>query len=57
MSRICGWVENSEGTWATGCGHLFELNDGSPSENSMKFCCFCGCKLEETKYVEVPVDE
>lgn len=44
----CAWTqEEDEGAWATDCGELFVLNDGVPSENRMRFCCYCGGALTE----------
>ena len=37
----CAWRED-EGVWETDCGETFVLNDGTPYENGMRFCCFCG---------------
>jgi hypothetical protein len=49
----CGWTQDSDGSaWATGCGHLFEVNDGTPKENGMCWCCFCGRELKETPYTD-----
>ena len=51
----CGWTQESDGSaWATGCGHLFEVNDGTPKENGMGFCCFCGRTMSESPYAEEP---
>jgi hypothetical protein len=47
----CTWQYNSdefgEDTWATSCGETFLINDGVPSDNKMKFCCYCGGSLVE----------
>jgi hypothetical protein len=48
----CGWTENSEGLWDTGCGHVFIFTEGDPRENEFKYCCFCGGKLEQSSYSE-----
>lgn len=49
----CGWTEESEGiAWATGCGHLFDVNDGTPKQNGMNYCCFCGRSLIQTPYTD-----
>ena len=48
----CVWSEDSDGTWQTSCEQAFCLNDGSPSDNDMKYCCYCGKALAECKYVE-----
>lgn len=31
--------------WATTCDHEFILNDGTPKDNEMVYCPFCGKKL------------
>jgi hypothetical protein len=42
----CEWVgDNRDGALETTCGHVFELNHGTPRENGMKFCCYCGKPL------------
>lgn len=43
----CGWVQEDESSdaWNTGCGRTFLINDGTPSENGMRYCCFCGKTL------------
>lgn len=47
---VCVWTEDgSYSCWETGCGQSFCLEDGTPKDNSMKFCCFCGEKLRERK--------
>jgi hypothetical protein len=52
MSKYCKWVEDEEGYYETKCGHYFVINDGTPSENDMVFCCYCGKKIKERNYVE-----
>jgi hypothetical protein len=52
-AAACVWSQDSAGSsWATGCGQLFELNEGTPKENRMGFCCYCGRTLNEHPYVE-----
>ena len=48
----CHWTEDDDGNWETECGNAFCLEDGPPKENSMRYCCYCGRKLEEVLYVE-----
>jgi hypothetical protein len=52
----CTWKvgagEWDEGIWETICGKAFQFEDGSPSENDMKFCCYCGKPLKEIKFEE-----
>jgi len=43
-SKHCEWYEVGE-MWETTCGHAFVLNYGTPSENEMRFCCYCGGEL------------
>lgn len=38
--------------WDTTCGHAFEVTTGTPLENGMEFCCYCGKKLAETVYAK-----
>lgn len=43
VPMTCTWAEDDEtGNYATTCGHVFALNDGGPTDNDMKFCCYCG---------------
>jgi hypothetical protein len=43
---VCLW-NNVDGCWETTCGNAFEINDGTPAENNMTYCCYCGGKVEE----------
>ena len=51
---LCNWAQYDDeyGSWETNCGQAFVLDEGTPSENTMKFCCYCGRPLTETPYVE-----
>lgn len=48
----CLWYEQDEDgeVWSTGCGNLFGITSGTPSENSFKFCCYCGRPLVEERH-------
>ena len=51
-TRACHWWsedDNYEDEWRTQCGGLFTLTCDTPKEHGMKFCCYCGKKLEEGK--------
>lgn len=52
LSTECHWSQDSEDgdTWAAQCGRYFTINDGSPSDNEMRFCCFCGKPLVEIRF-------
>jgi hypothetical protein len=43
---VCLWKKGWD-CWETTCGNAFEISDGTPSENNMKYCCYCGGKVEE----------
>lgn len=45
----CDWHqdEHQGETWGTDCGHYFTIIDGSPADNEMKFCPFCGDEIEQ----------
>lgn len=49
-TQQCEWTQDSDGTWNTECGQLFIVNDGTPEDNNMKFCAFCGEKLIQNEY-------
>ena len=49
----CVWIQDYDfGGWDTGCGQGFEIVDGTPSYNKMKFCPFCGAEIEEVPWVD-----
>jgi len=42
----CRWAQDDEeGYWQTSCGRYYEINEGTPAENGMKFCTYCGNPL------------
>lgn len=45
----CIWAQDGEGeqSWDTGCRKRFNLNEGTPRENKMLFCCYCGKPIEQ----------
>ena len=43
----CTWTEDDDGNFETTCGEMFVLITGTPYENSMRFCCYCGSPLVE----------
>lgn len=48
----CNWEQEDDedsDCWLTDCGHTFRLDEGAPSENHMKFCCYCGKCVTETR--------
>ena len=33
--------------WETSCGHAYTIIEGTPSDNHMEFCCYCGRHVDE----------
>ena len=48
-AKTCLWSRADEDTdmWETSCDQAYILNEGTPKENDMNFCTFCGKMLEE----------
>ena len=55
-NRKCIWAESNGDAefWHTSCDQDFVFIEGTPSENGMKFCCYCGANLVEKKWEEPP---
>jgi hypothetical protein len=42
----CDWTENSDPDyWETSCGEAFIIIEGTPQDNKMKYCPFCGQEI------------
>jgi hypothetical protein len=50
--KNCTWSEDSDGTWNSSCGNLFQFECGSPANNGFRFCPFCGETLLESPLEE-----
>ena len=51
----CTWHQDGDsdsGVYATSCGHYFNLEDGTPEDNKMSWCCYCGKKLAQELITE-----
>jgi hypothetical protein len=46
----CRWTEDVDGNWDTDCDNRFVLTDGTPGDNKMRFCCYCGRVLKQREY-------
>jgi hypothetical protein len=44
----CDWINNNS-YWETQCGLAYQCLEGTPKENGMLYCPFCGGKLLEKK--------
>ena len=42
--NACKWVIEIDygDTYSTSCGEMFTIIDGTPADNGMKYCPFCG---------------
>jgi len=51
MADKCKWTRHDIGAdgWSTDCGRDFMLNDGTPEDNGMRFCCYCGRPVEQVE--------
>ena len=52
----CVWAEAEDGNWDTGCGYMFVLTEGTPYDNEMGFCCYCGGTIDQVTQ-EIVVQE
>lgn len=44
----CTWkYDKAIDAYDTACGNAFIVGEGTPAENDMKFCCYCGGVLTE----------
>ena len=50
VGAFCAWREDDEGNWDTECGEKSVVNEGTPDENHMRFCWYCGLKLKVIRY-------
>ncbi|HXS04866.1 MAG TPA: hypothetical protein VN731_10345 [Rhodanobacter sp.] len=50
MKLKCSWSQDQDGNWLTDCDNIFVITEGTPSENDMKFCCYCGEELAEHRF-------
>jgi len=57
MNPNCIWEEDEDSLWHTGCNNIHMFLDGSPAENTCKYCPYCGKTLEEIGYKYEVEDE
>ncbi|NIQ76678.1 MAG: hypothetical protein GTN93_00960, partial [Anaerolineae bacterium] len=46
----CRWSQNYDGYYDTACGQAFVMESGTPTDNGMHYCCYCGQRLVEVPY-------
>jgi hypothetical protein len=46
---ICKWIciSEDENLWSTECDHAFQITNGTPIENRMSYCPYCGGDIEQ----------
>jgi hypothetical protein len=47
--RTCVWREDEDGVWHTGCGEAWQFTTDGPTENSQRFCGYCGAHIDARK--------
>lgn len=48
--NVCSWIQEDDpeiNLWRTSCHNTFYLDADKPSDNHMKYCCYCGKKIKE----------
>ena len=48
----CRWTEDEDAVWNTDCGRRWEFTNGTPRDNKVTFCAFCGRKLTQRRFRE-----
>jgi len=51
---LCQWMYDDNGFWKTTCEEAFCIEDGTPKDNGMRFCVYCGKPLAEVIPPEDP---
>ena len=45
---LCEWEwDDTHCKWDSDCGNAFQLISGTPTENEMQFCPYCGKQISE----------
>lgn len=47
IKKVCRWGYNGEALNETECDNAFQLTIGTPRDNKMKYCCFCGKRISQ----------
>lgn len=47
-TEYCCWnYDEDDEYWDTGCGEAFCVMEGTPKDNRMKFCPYCGRRIQQ----------
>ena len=54
QGETCQWkqIDADHNDYETGCGELFSISEGTPDENELKFCFFCGKLMAQALLTE-----
>lgn len=53
MATKCTWTSSDSydydncDYWSTDCGEQFTILEGTPEDNGMKYCCYCGKEINQ----------
>ena len=53
--ETCTWQQDGDsesGLYATSCRRYFSLDDGTPEDNRLAWCCYCGKRLVQELITE-----
>ena len=53
--ETCTWQQDGDsdsGSYGTSCRRYFNLEDGTPEDNKMAWCCYCGKRLAQELITE-----
>lgn len=51
-SKLCIWREDEYRNWETKCGRRFVTLYGTPKDNDLERCPFCGRELKQKVFKE-----
>lgn len=49
QGEACKWTyQDYENAWKTDCENIFCIIEGTPEDNEMKYCPYCGKRIEQS---------
>jgi hypothetical protein len=58
--EVCTWTQPNDedsNNWESSCGDMFFFDEGTPEENGIKFCPFCGHPITQKLYEPEPDED
>lgn len=52
----CTWTRDEEDNWNTSCKQTVVIDEGTPADNDMRFCAYCGKPLVQQELVHEEFD-